>query len=88
MKMVSSVKTQYTPLAVHMALVDLLRQIEPLFSNFTVYDDTEYWETGNLQRLFDRFAHTLRLLNKVAEVLRSKGISVETPNDRKQPLVN
>lgn len=39
------VKTQFAGPAAHIAIIDLLRQIEPLFLDFRVDDEGEYWET-------------------------------------------
>jgi hypothetical protein len=45
------VKTQFAPPDVHVAIVDLLRQVEDCFVNLTVEDEGEYWDSGDVERL-------------------------------------
>jgi len=50
-------KTQFAGPEIHIAVVTLLRTLEPLFEKLGVIDESEYWETGdaqNLQAQFDR----------------------------------
>ena len=44
-------KTQFAPAETHVKVVELLRSLEPFFSHLNVYDEGEYWETGDLSRL-------------------------------------
>jgi hypothetical protein len=49
--MSSYVKTQFAGAEVHVQIVKLLRQLEPLFSYLRVTDEGDYWCTGNVTRL-------------------------------------
>jgi hypothetical protein len=40
-------KTQFAGSETHKEVVDLLRYIQPLFADLDVYDEAEYWETGD-----------------------------------------
>ena len=40
-------KTQFAPLGVHVQIVELLRSIQPLFQKLDVYDEGEFFETGD-----------------------------------------
>jgi hypothetical protein len=45
------VKTQFANPRVHIAIIDLLKAIEPYFSTFEVMDEGEYWESGDMDIL-------------------------------------
>jgi len=40
-------KTQFAGPEIHVAVIDLLRRIEPCFTALEVFDEGEFWETGN-----------------------------------------
>jgi len=40
-------KTQFAGCEIHILICALLRLIEPFFANLQVYDEAEYWETGD-----------------------------------------
>lgn len=44
-------KTQFAPIEVHVQLVELLNLLKPLFENLDVFDEGEYFETGDLDSL-------------------------------------
>jgi hypothetical protein len=44
-------KTQFADISVHILVTDLLRQLAPFFKSFTVEDEGEYWETGDINLL-------------------------------------
>jgi hypothetical protein len=44
-------KTQFAGPEIHVAVVVLLRALQPLFEKLDVIDESEYWETGDAQNL-------------------------------------
>jgi hypothetical protein len=44
-------KTQFADIEVHIKIIELLRQIEQYFENFYVFDEGEYWDTGDVELL-------------------------------------
>jgi len=51
------VKTQFAGAHIHRQVVELLREIEPAFSSFTVEDEGEFWNTldpGTLEQHIER----------------------------------
>ena len=46
-----SCKTQFADIEVHIGIIELLKQLEPLFEWIKVVDDGEYYETGSFDRL-------------------------------------
>jgi hypothetical protein len=51
LKMKNRCSTQFANITVHLLVIELLRRIQPLFENFSVVDESEYWEKGDLQLL-------------------------------------
>jgi hypothetical protein len=62
-------KTQFAGIATHIQLIEFLKSIEPLFEDFTVEDDGEYWESGLKELLLEHMENVERSL---AEVRRSE----------------
>ncbi len=52
------VKTQFCPTSIHVRIVELLRSVEDLFTDFRVLDEGPYWETGRTDVL-DQHKKTL-----------------------------
>ena len=54
-----STKTQYAGMTTHKIIIDLLKYVEKkYFAEFKVYDEGQYWETGDeklLEEVFRRF---------------------------------
>ncbi len=51
-------KTQFAPIGIHVAVIEFLKSMEPHFRNLIVYDEAEYFETEDLEKLkynFERF---------------------------------
>ena len=48
--------------AIHQLVVDLLRVVEPLFSEFTVEDEGELWETSDRQLVEEHIENTNRAI--------------------------
>lgn len=62
------VKTQFAGADIHVEIVAALREIEPRLASLTVFDDGEYWASGDRARLT---AHIESLDASLAEHLRS-----------------
>lgn len=80
-------KTQFAPTDIHIAVVEFLQSIEPLFASLEVYDEAEYYETGDLNELrrhFDRFFEVFH--EKLAESDRYIG-PFKLPSGRIADLV-
>jgi hypothetical protein len=66
-------KTQFAGEEMHMAIVKLLHYLDDrYFETFEVYDEGEYWESGDPERLktiFGRFRFALNTLAKALEAM-------------------
>ena len=49
------VKTQYAPPEVHVAVTELFRHVAPFFDDLDVFDEGEYWNSRDLDRLKQLF---------------------------------
>ncbi|MBI2899125.1 MAG: hypothetical protein HYY17_03005 [Planctomycetes bacterium] len=79
------VKTQFAPVEVHIAIVKLFRHLKKrYFSEFTVTDEGDYWESGDRRVLEEKIAF---LAEKIEEVgRRIAGVRTE-PGDSAEDLV-
>lgn len=59
------IKTQFAGPEVHRQVVAFLKDIQPCFSELTVTDEGEFWESENMQRLIDLMEGCNRALNDV-----------------------
>lgn len=57
-------KTQFAPVEVHIALVELLRLIKPHFEHLEVCDEGEYFETGDTDTLMHHINRCSELLDE------------------------
>lgn len=62
-------KTQYAGIATHLEVLHFLREIEPYFIDFQVVDEGEFWNTGDLNVLEERFAFNEAILGKLGDLL-------------------
>ncbi len=60
-------KTQFADISTHLLVVDLLRAIEPNFSNFEVFDEGEFWETSDVRLLEERREAFFEALNEAQQ---------------------
>jgi len=68
-------KTQFAPIAIHIAICDLLHQIQDRhFPSMEVYDEGEYFETRDRERLAQRIG----FLNTVMDHLEQKLADADT----------
>lgn len=59
-------KTQFAPAQVHVEIIEMLRELAPVFETFDVKDEGRYWETGDRDHLEKQLALGLALINKIA----------------------
>jgi len=64
-------KTQFAPAQIHIAIIGLLKKIQPHFSNLTVVDEGEYWETEDTRLLEQNMSYIFEQI---------KNIKKENPN--------
>lgn len=50
-------KTQFSDIKTHIKIINLLRQIEPFFEDFTVNDEGGYWSLNDKQLLEENINH-------------------------------
>ncbi len=58
-------KTQFAPIEPHIRVVHFFRKIEPLFEEFEVTDEGDYWETGDAKLLQEKIDF---LAEKIAQI--------------------
>jgi hypothetical protein len=71
-------KTQFAGVATHIAVIDLLRRVAPLFCEFEVVDEGDYWESSDEARLKAHIDQT----NKVIDEIKA-----EHPNAKSQVVM-
>lgn len=62
-------KTQYAGIATHLEVLDFLREIEPYFKDFQVNDEGDFWNTGDIGVLEEKFAFSTAILGKLGNLL-------------------
>lgn len=60
-------KTQFAPLKTHIAVVELLKKIEPLFETLEVFDEGEYFETQDRDILKKHLDRCFEVLDEYLE---------------------
>ena len=81
-------KTQFAGAVAHMEVVALLRRLEPLFIELAVFDEAEYWDTGDPKRLMH---HLDRVAEMIADEIRKDPTlrgPVRLPDGRILDLIN
>ncbi|WP_262148758.1 hypothetical protein [Chryseobacterium foetidum] len=67
-------KTQFSEIETHIKIIDLLNVVTDCFSNLEIFDESEYWETGNerlLQENWEKFYSAMD--EAMAENINLKG---------------
>ena len=65
-------KTQYAGVEAHMALIKLLRHLsQKYFEKIEVYDESQYWETGDEALCRKKFGESERFIGMVGDALDS-----------------
>lgn len=66
------IKTQFAPVEIHIAVIKLLKYIQQKYiSNLDVYDEGDYWQTGDEKILKRKIDFLNGAINQLAEVLNS-----------------
>jgi hypothetical protein len=69
----SFVKTQFASADIHVMLIELFRQLEPLFQELCVEDEGGYWETGDRAELLEARRQVDELLSRALAEPYSSG---------------
>jgi hypothetical protein len=65
-------KTQFAPVEIHVAVIKLLKYIRQKYiSNFDVYDEGDYWQTGDEKILKEKIDFLNGAINHMSDVLNS-----------------
>jgi len=66
------IKTQFAPVEIHIAVIKLLKYIQQKYiSNLDVYDEGDYWQTGDEKILKEKIDFLNGAINQLSEVLNS-----------------
>ena len=76
------VKTQFAGADTHALIVGFLRRVEPLFMHLGVFDETEFWETDDLQLLRENLARCQSAIEEMAAQHPGCQYKVHTPYGR------
>ena len=77
-----SVKTQYAPVEIHIAMIKLLKYLKKKYINdLEVMDEGCYWETENKEILIQKISFLNEMMDKVAEVLDNIKIDKNEPKE-------
>jgi hypothetical protein len=69
---INHVKTQFAPIENHIAVIKLLKYIQKKYiSNLDVYDEGDYWQTGDEKILKGKIDFLNGAINHLSEVLNS-----------------
>ena len=75
-----SVKTQFAPAEVHIAVVNLLRFLKKRYiPNLEVHDEGGYWETSDKEKLIEKMKFLDEKMDLVAKTLSE--IQIENARD-------
>jgi hypothetical protein len=80
-------KTQFAGVACHLAVVALLRRVEPLFSKLVVDDEGEFWNTGDLAVLENHVETIRKVINDELKKNPNARAKVRTPDGRLVDLI-
>ena len=72
-------KTQYAPVSIHMAIVRMLKDIEPFFMKLTVNDKGCYWATLDGTEHFHRMNFPTQAIDRVSCILQDEEPHAEEP---------
>lgn len=57
-------KTQFAPIEIHVAIIELFKKIEPYFSTINLFDEGEFWEKGDIELLNSNLLFIEREIDK------------------------
>ena len=68
----NSIKTQFAPIEIHIAIIKLLKYLKQKYiSNIEVWDEGDYWQTGDTKLLHEKFEFLNNKLNEFESILNS-----------------
>ena len=77
-----SVKTQYTPVEIHIAMIKLLKYLKKKYINdLEVMDEGCYWETGDKELLINKISFLNEMMDKIADVLDNIKVDKNEPKE-------
>lgn len=75
----SSVKTQFAPPDIHVSIVKLLKYLKKRYiPDLKVFDDGDYWETGDKEILIQKMSFIKEKLDTLQEIVSD--IEIENPD--------
>ena len=81
------VKTQFAGVAIHIRLIQILREIEGFFRTFAVNDEGEYWESENKAVLTEHIRRCNEAIAEFAAQNPHSRVKVKEPNRRLTDLI-
>lgn len=75
-------KTQFAGGEIHLWVIGLLRRIEPLFDRLNVFDEGEYWETGDLNLLKSHIETCREMIQRELQECPHATVKVRMPDGR------
>lgn len=67
-----SCKTQYAGISTHLEVLHFLQEIEPHFHNFNVFDEGEFWDTGDRELLEANFSQMDAAIDALGKALAER----------------
>jgi hypothetical protein len=80
-------KTQFAGIQIHLAVLKLLKAIQPFFHNLKVEDEGDWWGTENTQILTEHFARAQKAIEAELRKTPSAQMKVKTPSGRIMDLL-
>lgn len=86
------IKTQFAPIEIHIAVIKLLKYIQQKYiSNLDVYDEGDYWQTGDENILKGKIDFLNSAMDQLEDVLNSielkEGSTAESVADKIEELL-
>ena len=68
----NSIKTQFAPIEIHIAVIKLLKYLKQKYiSNLQVWDEGDYWQTGDAKLLHEKFDFLNKKLDEFESILNT-----------------
>jgi hypothetical protein len=75
-------KTQFAGAQIHLRVLELLRALEPFFTELAIEDEGEYWETKDLQLLESHIEHSQSAIDAELRKDPAARVKVRTPGGK------
>jgi hypothetical protein len=72
-------KTQFAGADTHIAIIELLRQLQPLFTELNIHDEAGYWETNDREIVEQRIGRINMLLDGLQQAIPGSQIGAMIP---------